>query len=104
MLLPFEFLTGRNPDRDAVYRACCEEGGPGAQLDAQIAATAGLPKIHANYTREYRENLATINDPQKQELYRVCGALAHGLHGLSDCHHSTFRWIEGWVHAIGTGK
>jgi len=35
------------------------------------------------------------------ELYRICGALAHGLHGLSDCHHSAFRWIERWVHDIG---
>ncbi len=34
----------------------------------------------------------------------LCCGLAHGLHTLSDCHHSTFRWIENWIHAIGTGK
>jgi len=104
VLLPFEFLTGRNPDQEAVHQTCFGEDGLGAQLDAQIAATAGLPRIHANYTREFKESLATISDPAKRELYKTCGALAHGLHGLSDCHHSTFRWTEGWIYATGTGK
>jgi len=26
------------------------------------------------------------------------------VHTLSDCHHSTFRYIESWIHGIGTGK
>ena len=26
------------------------------------------------------------------------------MHTLSDCHHNTFRYIEGWIHGIGTGQ
>ena len=104
MLLPFEFLTKRNQDALAVHRNCFGPDGRGAQLDAEIAALAGLPKIHPDYLPQYREKLALIPDPQKKELYRVCCHIAHGLHGLSDCHHSTFRWIENWIHGIGTGQ
>jgi hypothetical protein len=102
MLLPFEFLSGRNRDYDAGNRDCFEEGGRGPELDGEIARLAGLPGIYAEYKREFREALQTIQDPQQKELYRICGALAHGLHGLSDCHHRTFRWIERWIHDIGT--
>lgn len=104
ILLPFEFFTKRNPDYKAVNRNCFEEGGRGAQLDAEISALAGLPKIYPNYLSKYRENVSTISDPRKRELYKICGMIAHGLHGLSDCHHSSFRWIENWIHGIGTGK
>ena len=38
------------------------------------------------------------------DLYVLCCALAHGLHTLADCHHSTFRWIENWIYSIGTSK
>jgi hypothetical protein len=73
-------------------------------LDREIASLAGLPQILANYTPEFRENLSTIANAEKRELYLICCAIAHGAHGLSDCHHSTFRWIEGWIHGIGTGR
>jgi hypothetical protein len=101
MLLPFEFFSGRDTDYGAVNRNCFEEGGRGAQLDGEISKLAGLPRIHGEYKREFRETLQTIDDPQKKDLYRICGAIAHGLHALSDCHHSAFRWIERWVHDIG---
>lgn len=104
MLLPFEFFVERNRDYDAVNKNCFEEGGDGSQLDAEISELAGLPKIHANYKREFRENLDAVADSQKKELYRICAAIAHGIHGLSDCHHSSFRWVETWIHGIGTGK
>ena len=101
LLLPFEFLTKRTDDREAVDKNCFEPGGHGAAIDDKISRIAGLPKIYANYKREFRENLKTIDDPRKREIYNVCCAMAHGLHGLSDCHHSTFRWIESWIHGIG---
>lgn len=104
MLLPFEFFTKRNPHYEAVNRACFEEGGRGAELDAEISALAGLPRIYPDYLGKYHENLNTISDPEKQEMYRVCCHIAHGLHGVSDCHHSSFRWIENWIHGIGAGK
>lgn len=102
MLLPFEFFSGRNRDYDAVNRNCFEEGGRGSQLDCEVSELAGLPRVHPEYRPEFREGLQSIDDPEKRELYRICGAIAHGLHGLSDCHHSVFRWIERWVHDIGT--
>ncbi len=104
LLLPFGFLTKRNPDYAVGLRHCFEEGGRGAQLDAQIAALANLPRIYPDYQHEFRETLETLVDPGQRDLYRLCGALAHGLHGLSDCHHSTFRWIENWIYGIGTGR
>ena len=102
MLLPFEWFTARNADYNHVNHNCFEEGGRGFRLDSEISKLSGLPKIHPNYKQEFRENLQTIDDPQKTELYKICCAIAHGLHGLSDCHHSAFRWIERWVHDIGT--
>lgn len=103
MLLPFEFFAKRTDDYAAVNSNCFEEGGRGFEIDDAISGLAGLPKIHPNHKKEFRENLETITDAQKQKLYKLCGALAHGLHGLSDCHHSAFRWIEGWIHGIGQG-
>ncbi len=102
MLLPFEFFAKHNEDRGTVDKNCYQEGGQGMELDNEISKTAGLPKIYPNYRKEYRDTLSKITDPEKRELYRICCALAHGAHGLSDCHHSTFRWIEGWIHSIGT--
>jgi hypothetical protein len=102
LLLPFEFFTGRNQDYDAVNHDCFEDGGRGAQLDDAISALAGLPRIYANYKPEFNQTLETITDPDQADIYRICGALAHGLHGLSDCHHAAFRWIERWLHDIGS--
>jgi hypothetical protein len=104
MLLPFEYFTGRKPDYEVVNRNCFEEGGRGVQIDAEISALAGLPKIYMDYLPQYRENLNKISDPQKRELYKICCHIAHGVHGLSDCHHNTFRYIENWIYGIGTGK
>jgi len=101
-LLPFEYFTGRNTD-NAVNRNCFEEGGHGPEVDAEISALAGLPKIHMRHTPEYRENLNGIPEPEKRELYRACCHIASGVYGLSDCHHNTFRIIERWVHGIGKG-
>ncbi len=101
ILLPFDFLTKRTEDRRTVHEECFGPEGKGAELDARIAAEAGLPNVYPEYTREFRETLAGIQDRSKKSLYRIMGALRHGLHGLSDCHHATFRWIESWIHAVG---
>ncbi len=102
MLLPFEFYAKRNLDVEAVDRNCFREGGQGQHLDEQIAQLAQLPKIYPDYTQEFKQRLHAIQEPEQQELYRICGGIAHGLHDLSDCHHSMYRWIENWIHGIGT--
>ncbi len=114
MLLPFEFLTaGSHADSyfdhpcglqklgDAIMKKCYEDGGRGSEIDAEIEKLEGLPKISMAYP-QYAQR-AEIEEQQKQDLYTLCCSLAHGLHELCDCHHSTFRWIENWVYAIGTG-
>jgi hypothetical protein len=101
MLLPFAYLAGREADYGVAHADCFGGGGRGTQLDGEISALAGLPPIYPEYTREFASTLQTIDDPHQRELYAICAAIAHGLHGLSDCHHSAFRWIERWVHDIG---
>ena len=81
-----------------------DENGRGARLDAEIAELAGLPKIHPQWNPEYKKTLDTLEEPDKKDLYEVCGAIAAGVQTLSDCHHNTFRYIEGWIHGIGTGR
>ncbi len=79
--------------------------GRGPCLDAEISELAGLPKIHPEWDHTaYQEALDALKDEQKRELYKTCCAIASGIHTLSDCHHSTFRYIEGWIHGIGTGR
>jgi len=102
VLLPFEFFTKRTEDAAAVNRNCFEPGGQGEKLDSKISRLAGLPTIYPNYRDEFDKALAGIDDPQKKELYTICGYIAHGVRGLSDCHHSTFRYIEKYIHGIGT--
>lgn len=114
MLLPFEFLTrASHADppleqpcivelRDAAMKQCYQDGGRGQQIDGEIERLAGLPKISMALPRQAR--MAEIDDPTKLDLYTLCCCLAHGLHWLSDCHHSTFRWIENWIYAVGTGR
>lgn len=80
------------------------EEGRGARLDREIAANADLPKIIPRWKPEYRETLDGIESPEKQALYEICCAIASGVHTLSDCHHNTFRYIEGWIHGAGTGQ
>ncbi len=114
MLLPFEFFTkASHADPafsqpsivqlcDVVMKQCYEDGGRGPQIDGEIERLAGLPKIAGYYPQQARR--AKIEDPRKLDLFILCCSLAHGLHTLCDCHHSTFRWIENWVYALGTGR
>lgn len=114
MLLPFEFFSKASHAvpafeqaclreiSETVIKICYEEGGRGRQIDAEIEKLKGLPKISMAYPQHARK--AKIDDPQKLDLYTLCCCLAHGLHTLCDCHHSTFRWIENWIYAIGTGR
>ena len=81
-----------------------DENGRGARLDAEISNKAGLPKIHPQWNPEFEKTLDKLEEPSKKELYKVCGAIASGVQVLSDCHHNTFRHIEGWIHGIGTGR
>ncbi len=82
-----------------------DENGRGPRLDAEISDLAGLPKIHPEWDHPaYQEALDTLKDEQKQELYKTCCAIASGIHTASDCHHSTFRYIEGWIHGVATGR
>ncbi|MBN2543980.1 hypothetical protein JXI42_14065 [bacterium] len=104
MLLPFDFFARRIEDHEKVMARCFGEGSEGERIDTQIAELAGLPKIYPNYMNEYREALESIIDPEKKEIYKISGALAHSLHGLSDCHHNTFHWIENWIYGIGNLK
>ena len=41
---------------------------------------------------------------EQKALYEVCRDIASGVCTLSDCHHATFRFIERWIHGIGTGQ
>ena len=104
MLLPFDYFTRRNPDYVEVNKNSFEEGGRGIEIDKEISKLTGLPQIYPDYKREFRKTLEAIGDPEKARIYRIWGAIAHGVHGLSDCHHSAFRGIENWIHAIGTRK
>jgi len=81
-----------------------EKGGRGANLDMEISKKAGLPQVYPQWKPEYLENLKSFEDSRKKELYKACCAIASGVHTLSDCHHSTFRYIESWIHGIGTGE
>ncbi len=82
-----------------------DENGRGPRLDAEISELAGLPKIHPEWDHPaYQEALDTLKDEQKQELYKTCCAIASGVHSVCDCHHSTFRYIESWIHGVATGR
>jgi len=81
-----------------------DENGRGPRLDAEIADLAGLPKIFPQWNPEYKKTLDKLEESDNKELYKVCCAIAAGVQSLSDCHHNTFRYIEGWIHGIGTGR
>ncbi len=81
-----------------------DENGSGARLDAEISDLAGLPKIHPRWNPAYRETLDKLKNGPDKELYKTCCAIAAGVQTLSDCHHNTFRYIENWIHGIGTGR
>ena len=81
-----------------------EAGGKGERLDKEIAREAGLPHIVPIWKPEYSGILKQVKNPEKIELYKTCCAIASGVYTLSDCHHNTFRFIEAWIHGIGTGR
>jgi hypothetical protein len=81
-----------------------EEGGQGANLDAQISEQADLPKIHPRWNPKFQDTLDSLKNPQQKDLYKTCSAIASGVHTLSDCHHNTFRNTEAWIHGIGTSR
>lgn len=81
-----------------------DENGRGARLDAEIADEAGLPKIYPRWNPAFQKTFDQLEEPRRKQLYEVCGAIAAGVQTLSDCHHNTFRYIEGWIHGIGTGR
>jgi hypothetical protein len=81
-----------------------DENGRGPRLDAEISDQAGLPKIRPEWDPAYLETLDKLKDGPDKELYKTCCAIASGIHTASDCHHNTFRYIEGWIHGIGTTK
>jgi hypothetical protein len=89
-----------NLGKDLFY----DENGRGPRLDAEIAELAGLPKIYPQWNPEFKKTFDKLEESDKKELYNVCGAIAAGVQSLSDCHHNTFRYIEGWIHGIGTGR
>jgi hypothetical protein len=89
-----------NLGKDLFY----DENGRGARIDAEIADLAGLPKIYPQWNPEYKKTLDQLEESDKKELYKVCCAIAAGVQTLSDCHHNTFRYIEGWIHGIGAGR
>lgn len=102
MLIPFEYFSKRNEDMYAVGNNCFQEDGEGFRLDEQIAKLAGLPKIFSRHKKEHKANLDTITEPDKRDLYNICGNIAAVVYEMSDCHHNTFRVIEHWIHSIGT--
>ena len=102
VLLPFEFFAKHSDEVEKVDKNCYREGGRGFELDNEISKIAGLPKIYPNYKKEFDEALTTITEPHKKEIYTICGYIAHGVRGLSDCHHNTFRYIERFIHGVGT--
>ena len=91
-------------DVETRVKGLFEQGGQGAHLDAEISKKAGLPQVYPQWKPKYLENLESIQDLRKKQLYKTCCAIASGVHTLSDCHHSTFRYIESWIHGIGTGQ
>ena len=107
MFLTIDFFIS-DPEKteveDIVNDLFSEEGGRGVSLDAEISKKAGLPQIHPWWNPKFQENLDSLENPQKKELYRTCCNIASGVYTLSDCHHNTFRIIESWIHGIGMGK
>jgi len=96
--------TSKLQEGEMLVKEIFEEGGQGANLDMEISEKAGLPRIYPKWKPEYLENLEGVKDSRKKELYKTCCAIASGVYTLSDCHHSTFRYVESWIHGIGTGK
>jgi hypothetical protein len=103
LLLPFNFLTRRNPNMEDSFKRSFAEGSEGSRLDDEIAKLAGLPDINADW-KDYQKNMESLTDPAKKKLYRIACTLHLGLPYECDCHHATFRRIERWIYGIGTGE
>ena len=103
VLLLFPFLAKEVGDYREADRECFAAGGRGPELDLAIARMAGLPEIPIHDYAKFRSNYEAITDPEKRELYRVCYRIACGICGACDCHHNALRYIESWIHGIGTG-
>jgi len=121
MLVPFEFFSrkslvdcegssGDEVDEDLHGRACrnCHgDDGRGAQLDAEISRVARLPEIPRpgpQHGQTYKRGIESISEPSKRDLFELCTHLTATIYwDLCDCHHNTFRVIEGQIHGIATG-
>jgi len=109
-LLPFEYFAKQGHGapriswRDNDPELCERVYNDCMKLDKEISTRVDLPPIHPSYHPEFQENLKTISNPEKEELYAICGDIAAGPYVWSDCHHNTFRAIENWIYSIGTGK
>ncbi|MBA7683032.1 hypothetical protein ES703_91388 [subsurface metagenome] len=53
-----------------------EEGGQGANLDMEISKKAALPRVYPKWKPEYQENLESLEDSRKKELYKTCCSIA----------------------------
>ena len=100
----FQFSdVSRRQEAELLVKDIFQEGGRGADLDVKISKKADLPPIYPRWSPEFKKSLARLDQPQKKELYKTCCAIASGVYTLSDCHHNTFRYIESWIHGIGSG-
>jgi len=99
----FDDIT-KKQEGERLVKELFEEGGQGANLDMKISKKAALPRVYPKWKPKYQENLESLEDSRKKELYQTCCAIASGVHTLSDCHHNTFRYIESWIHGIGTSR
>jgi len=116
MMLVMEFFAGDSPSgavftdpetlrrQETFLQDFFGKGGRGVRLDSEISEKTGLPGICPIWEKEYADNLANLEDPGQRDLYRTCCSIASGVYTLSDCHHNTFRFIESWIHGIGTGR
>jgi len=104
ILLHLEFFAKHTEDLTAISIDCFGEDGEGFKIDERISELVGLPKIYGIHKEEYKDNLDTITDADKMEIYKICGNIAYGVAENSECHHNTFRFIENWIYSIGALK
>ena len=109
VLLPFEYLSKcsctaqpAQPEEatrlfQRVHENIFRPGGRGSAIFKEVSAIAGLPALE-------EELLDTIEDEQTRELCKLYWyRMSDAFYGsLTDCHHNCFRWIENWIHCIGT--
>jgi len=64
--------------------------GRGSQIDKEIDSCL--------------DDMKDMTEEQDKSWRQIRQSIAAGIHGVSDCHHSSFRRVECWIHAIATGK